>query len=318
MTNILNQFSDISLYEKKRKRHLKMLNKPESLFSRSMIANLLLIVFCVADFVTVYDVWNLLLVQSRLMLILIVIAFVIALDVTMSIAGNVLKQYHQGLRKKKDTYLIVAACVGSFAVVYVFYLLLRIAMKDMVFADIGTTSNLVDMTNQSAETTESEANNLVSWFATLALAVSPLATSLASFGVTYAVSNPIEEKIYDLTKVQYEIESDISSIRCIIAQSGDVDTYVKNLYNREENLYTAFINSIDSTAQALEINVDTIIMEKLGEQSADSITDMTNDGKRKLEAFENIHNSNTSTYLFPGVNTDLLTGSSDNKIIKAS
>ena len=319
MNSRLNQFSNIDRYEKNRKRHLNQLNSPESLFSRSWIANLLLIVFCVSDFVTVYDVWNRLLVESRTMLILIVIAFVIALDVTMSIAGNVLKQHHQGLRPKKDTYFIVASCVGSFAVVYIFYLLLRIGMKDMLFGDIGTSSTLVDMSSQAAQQTESSTNDLIAWFATLALAVSPLATSLASFGVSYAVSNPLEEKIHDISNVKCEIEADIATIRCCIAQaSGKADDYIRTLYNREENLYNAFIREIDSTALSLDTAVSTIIMEKLGENSADSITDMTDDGMRKIEEYENLYSSPTASYDIPGINTDLINGPSDSKIIMAS
>ena len=59
-------------------------------------------------------------------------------------------------------------------------------------------------------------------------------------------------------------------------------------------------------------------MEKLGESSADSITDMTDDGMRKIEEYENLHPSHPASYIIPGINTDLLNGPSDSKIIKAS
>jgi len=272
-------------FEKIRKRRIAKANKPESLFTKSPLANALVIIFCLSDFITLYTLWNILLIESPLMLFFIVIAFVIGLDVTMSIAGNVIKQCRQGLRPLKDSVMIVTCCVLAFLGVYVCYFILRLSMTGLTFGAVDAASSLIDMTPAAGTADASDSTiPIMAAAASYSLAFLPFVTSAASLAVSAAVSDPLGEKLAELRKLRAEIESHIALVNCELTESEDTETHIQRLYEREYRLFNTFNDHIDSTAYSLKLKVRNIIMKKLGRSDADIITDMTEDCRRLSES----------------------------------
>ena len=149
---------------KMRRSILKSVAKPESLLSRSILVNVIVLVFCACDAVTLYNLFNLLFTDNPCMLILTVTGFTICLDVTVSIAGNVLKGYKQGLRTKGDMSISMVFCSFAFIVSFILYFILRIATKDSLFSG-------------EAYVDGDDVDDLVKSVASLLLGLLPLATS---------------------------------------------------------------------------------------------------------------------------------------------
>jgi len=261
-----------------RKRRISVSAKPDSIFSRSLLVNILLAVFCLTDFVTLYTVWNHLLTESPLALIFIVTAFVVGLDVSMSIAGNVIKQCTVKLRRMRDTVPIVICCVLAFVIACASYMGLRITMTEQTFGNTGSQTVLEDVSG-SDESDDSEKSGVsaAGIAASYGLALLPIVTSLMSIAASYAISNPIKEKLSDLKKQRADLQKQIASVNALITEAGDVDKHIQGLYEREKSLHQALTESIEMTVLRLRVTVRRLIMEKLGASDPDMINDMADD-----------------------------------------
>ena len=107
----MNNILKIKSHEKKRLSILKSVNKAESLFTRSPLANLIILACCGTDGATIYTVLNYSLSSHPITHCLALLGFVIALDISMGVAGNCIKQAKEKLRSRKETTVIVTICI---------------------------------------------------------------------------------------------------------------------------------------------------------------------------------------------------------------
>lgn len=275
----MTKFTTNSL-EHKRLSILKTINKPESLFSRSKLANIIILAFCAADAFTLYTVFNQILSENPVMLVLILTGFVLCLDVTMGVAGNVLKQCQQGLRSKKETGIIVTICVCSFLIAFGLFFGLRIATRDSLGSNDTINDAVAKAVEAFTDTDNLDMENIIKWFAAFALGLIPLATSLASLGVSLTVSNPIKERLIDCEKAKIKLQSYIASVEQVLSETEDPEAYKERMMSREDEVYTAFKDEVDKSATTLKLKVRTMLMEKL--DNPDQITSLTDSSKEVL------------------------------------
>ena len=89
------------------------LNKSESIYASSWVANIATVLFCMVDLSCLRQVWNTVQTESSMMITLIAIGCCICLDVPLSIAGNALKSHHQKLKGKSSTIIVMVLAIAT-------------------------------------------------------------------------------------------------------------------------------------------------------------------------------------------------------------
>ena len=131
------------------------LNKSDSIYASSLVANIATVLFVLIDFICLYTVWNTVQTESSLMIALIAIGCAVCLDVPLAIAGNALKSCHQKIKDKSSTMIVLVLAVATFLITFIFAFWFRVETKDLTF-DVSSGSTL---TNTLAETMTTETND---------------------------------------------------------------------------------------------------------------------------------------------------------------
>lgn len=293
----MNNILKIKSHEKKRLSILKSVNKAESLFTRSPLANLIILACCGADGATIYTVLNYSLSSHPITHCLALLGFVIALDISMGVAGNCIKQAKEKLRSRKETTVIVTICICCFLISFGLFSSMRISTRAM----LKESSNLEETTQTAAGETEEpasktegpaseteevdESDNSSNLVTAIALALLPIATSFISLVVSLVVSTPIQDKLYDLSKARIKLQSLITAVDEVLAETEDADEYTKKMTAMDDELYQSFLAEIDKSSTTLKLKVRTLLMEKL--DNPDQITSLTESSKAVLTSNDN-------------------------------
>jgi len=254
-----------------RRNRVKNLRKSEGIFSSSPLANILLIAFILTDTVCFYSMWNVIITENPLMLILIAVSVAIVVDVPMAIAGVVMAQSRDGLRNKKEANIIAIGCLVTFLLAFTLSLLLRIATKDQTISISESGAGLVSNMVQAGTTAESESP--VSLIAAIFLAAIPCCTSAASYLVSLSVTDCISERIKRLECERIGIQSHMTELQQALNECESIDTEIEHLSNREKALYDEFNAELSAMVANVKETSRLVMMEKLGDP--DSISQIT-------------------------------------------
>lgn len=251
------------------------LNKSDSIYASSLVANIATVLFVIIDFICLYTVWNTVQTESFLMITLIAVGCAVCLDVPLAIAGNALKSYHQKLKDKTSTIIVTVLAITTFLITFIFAFWFRVETKDLTF-DISSGSTL---TNTLAETTVAETNDSNAVVvAALFNAIVPLATSIASFCISYFAANPLGIKIDRLNKAIITLDSNLTEIEQVCQEAEGIQNYKQYLLAREEDMYQQFCESSEAQGAVRKQAVRFVIMEMLG--TPDDITVLTESGEK--------------------------------------
>ena len=250
------------------------LNKSDSIYASSLVANIATIIFCLVDFITLKVVWNTVQTESPFFISLIALGCAISLDIPLAISGNALKSYHQKLKSKTSTMIVMLLAIITFLVTFAFAFWFRIETKDLTF-DISTGSTL---TNTLAETTVEENNDSNAVVvAALFNGIVPLVTSISSFCISYFAANPLGLKIARLDKAIITLDSNLAEIEQVCQEAEGIQNYKQYLLAREEDMYQQFCESSEAQGIVRKQAVRFVIMEMLG--TPDDITVLTESGE---------------------------------------
>lgn len=231
---IKNQPLALDDYETRLNR-LKAKNKPDSIYASSLVANIATLLFVVIDFICMYTVWNQVQTESSVMLALLAGGCAVCLDVPLAIAGNALKRYHQKLADKSSTMIIMVLAIATFFITFVFSCWFRVETRDLSF-DISSGSTLTNTLDNVVG--ENNGGNTV-LVAALFNAIVPLATSIASFVISYFSADPLGNKIARLDKAIITVDSHITEINQVIKEGEEIDNYhallIENETKKKEN-----------------------------------------------------------------------------------
>ena len=249
------------------------LNKADSIYATTLVANVATVLFVLIDFICLYTVWNTVQTESSIMVALIAVGCAVCLDVPLAIAGNALKSYHQKLRDKPSTMIVIALAIITFSITFIFALWFRLETKDLTF-DISSGSTLTNTltTGTTQESSGSDAVIVAGWFN----GIVPLSTSIASFVITYFAANPLGLKIARLDEAIITLDSNIIEIEQVLKEIERVQYYKEYLLAREEDMYQQFCESSEAQGLVRKQAVRFVIMEMLG--SPDDITVLTESG----------------------------------------
>lgn len=253
-----------------RSRRAKSLRRPESIFSSSPLANILLLAFILTDAVCFYSMWNVIITENPLMLITIAVSIAAVVDIPMAIAGVVMAQARDGLRDRKEAKAIALGCLATFLLAFSLSLVLRIVTKDHTISIGNSDTGLVDM--MTAEKNSSE-DSAIPLCAAIFLAAIPCCTSAASYLVSLSVSNCLSDRIKKLECERICIQAHITELQQALAEC-DVDAEIENLIDRENALYDEFNAELTAMVVGVKETARLLMMEKLGDpESISSITE---------------------------------------------
>ena len=254
-----------------RSRRAKSLRRPESIFSSSPLANILLLAFILTDAVCFYSMWNVIISEEPLLLIMLALSIAMVVDIPMAIAGVVMAQARDGLRDRKEAKAIALGCLATFLLAFSLSLVLRIVTKDHTISISSSDSGLVDM--MTAEKNSSE-DSAIPLCAAIFLAAIPCCTSAASYLVSLAVSSCLSDRIKDLECERICIQAHITELQQALAERMDVDAEIGNLIDRENALYDEFNAELTAMVVGVKETARLLMMEKLGDpESISSITE---------------------------------------------
>lgn len=254
-----------------RRNRVKNLRKSEGIFSSSGLANVLLVAFILTDAVCFYSMWNTVIQENPLMLVLTSISIAMVVDIPMAIAGVVMSQGRDGLRSRREANLIALGCLATFLLAFTLSLLLRVDTKDQTIAISTSGAGLVNSIEQQVGSiTESESST--SLIASIFLAVIPCCTSAASYLVSLSVTDCISEKIKQLECERIGIQQQIIELEQALDEC-DIDADIEHLTNREKALYDEFNDELTAMKAQVKQVSRLVMMEKLGDP--DSISKIT-------------------------------------------
>ena len=251
----------------------KQLAGSNDVYTNKYLGLILTFVFVIVDSFCCYSCWNAIQTQSPIMNILMTVACALTLDVPPMFCAYSLVAYKQGLISEKRAKIITIATLIVVGLVISFYFAFRIITKDIIF-DGGTVGNIV---NSADGTYESEnSNNLTTLFPAIFSGILPLATSIASFVVTFLTVSPIKDKLFKLRKAKITAQSNIVDLKMALKEAENSMPYSDYLIAREDDLYTNFCDEISAQSNVLKQTARVIIMKKLA--NADSISEVADDG----------------------------------------
>lgn len=249
---------------------VKALRPKMPLLTQNKTYNIIFIMLCLNDLIVSYSLWDKMIGESWYKSLCVSAAFVIMLDISLAVAGNAVKQYTCGLRSKKDTVFVTAVFVFAFSVLYFVYLTLRVSMSNDLFGSAAAGAAVDKVSGESAAHVYGAA---VKYATSLYQAFSPFCTSLIAFGISYAVSDPISERLDDCEKAKIILEAKLTEINKALEgtdEHGGCEVFRGELIRRDDELYGAFLRTIDDTAAILKVRARKVLCVKVG--NADAVT----------------------------------------------
>lgn len=306
----MNIFSPDLSTEQKR---IKYLNKPDSLFPKSIVAVGLLLAFVSCDFFCLYCLLDSVFTQIQAFSIMLGLTLALVLDTPMSISGTKVKEYIQRQTDKKDMLMTVIPAVSAFALVYIVFVVFRMNSDAGITVSDSFKGSMRDaVANAMNQASNSNTSDLSIITAKLLHAITPLGTSLASFAVGFASSDPRRDKIVAALEVRSYIKSEIITEKSAITEQENMAKESRDfMLAHEEDLYAAFIKKIKSEVISVKQWVYNELMRKL--QDPNSLTAITKKAEQTNQEFDESKPSDHASCFLKGEADDEPTDESDNQ-----
>ena len=212
------------------------------------VGTLATIFFMVADFVPLNAKWESVQNESYILVGLLAAVSAVCLDLPMYIAGKKVREFMDGLVKKRRMLIILALAIGAFFIVYIPYALFSFSTKESVFQEalpLEASSSVLGMS--FGEATTSEGNPLSVTHAALFSLLLPMATSASSFVCGLVFYHPIDDELEKLYKVVLHAKEHQQLLKQGRAELSSDRT--EFLVNREKDLYESHLADIKAQAQ---------------------------------------------------------------------
>ena len=257
----------------------KRSHKPASVFDRSIFVLILTAFFVVADYACLSISWNAVQSSAGYIITLMALSSAVVLDVPPAIAAAKVKEYRQGLVSKKN---MLFAVVPSFVCVFLVLALsiaFKIVTKNATFEDAETAGGLINSINLEGVNKESASVFVAALFA----AILPLATSLASFAISFAASDIKGKKIQKLELEKMSIEAHLTQIDQAMAESRDTKRRHELLLYREKDLFDQFTNEVLAGEQKRKQSANQALEEHLN--TPDAVSKLTEHGNKINQSY---------------------------------
>lgn len=229
------------------------------------VGTILTLFFIVADFVPLYTKWNSVQQENFFFVIMLSLVSAVTLDLPMLIAGRALREYHDGLRKKKNMLFIFIPSVCAFFLVYIPYFIFSFVTKDSVFEPaLPLSSSTVAFGTSTATASNPHSVSIAALFS----GIMPLGTSIASLVTGIFMYNPAKEKLRKLKRAKLLAQEHRAKLEQGLCQVTDLNIRMSLLEARERDLFEIF----QAEVKAQEITRILAFQEALEEKLKDDET----------------------------------------------
>lgn len=218
---------------------LNRIYRPKSVFDQPAVAVFVMVMCALLDCTLFYQLLSKALYDSTATMYATTIGLLIGFDFAPCYLGMKMREAKQGYRINRILYVSLAS---SFALAFAVNFYLRIVMRDLALPDLSTTTSLL-----GGVSTEQVSNPLAMAFALFA-AILPAVTSLCSFGISYAISNPLKKELEYLDKNMERIEADMIRMRSVLRECDTDSDYYERIQMDDEDQYKACVAQIRERA----------------------------------------------------------------------
>ena len=234
-----------------RKRH-----KPNSIFEHPIVSVIALFLFGVIDVALFYQLLTPVVDESGITLIVGLLALFTGMDFAPIYLAMRLREKKQ---KYKVDNIMLWFFLLSFLITFAMNCMLRYALRDTAVAN---------MTEVSINGNESVAVNSFSAVYSAFCAILPLITSLCSFGISYAIYNPLRTELQKAEEIRNMLDEDITQTEAVLTSiTADTDM-LKRLLSEDTDHYECTIEMVRERALEYSDYVRERIKEHMGEAAA--------------------------------------------------
>lgn len=260
-----NKWNSEQVYKLRRK--IDRISRSGTIRDKISVCTIATLFFVLADFAKLYVTWTTVQTEAWYFVAILAIASAVILDVPMMVAGGTLKDYYQGTVKKKEMLIITVPAIIAFVSVWLISMWFSIVTKDATFQEAVSADSVYSfsntLTNASVNTVkESNPSSILS--AAVFAGFLPLGTSIASFVISFKMSDSHKEKEIKQREAQLLAEKAITDMDEIIAQETEIQNHKNILISREMDLFNQFVEECETLAQIRLQGFNDALKERCG------------------------------------------------------
>ena len=234
-----------------RKRH-----KPNSIFEYPFVSYAALILFGAIDVAMFYQLLTPIVDESKTVLIVGLLALFAGMDFAPVYLAMKLREKRQGYKVDDITLWLLLL---SFVLAFTMNCVMRFALRNEAIAnttDVNITGNGI--------TTANSFSAIYSAFC----AILPLITSLCSFGISYALSNPLRAELQKTEEIGDMLDEEIAQTEAVLASIAVDGDMLKRMISEDTDHYECSIAMVREQALEYSDYVRQRLKEHMGEAAA--------------------------------------------------
>lgn len=238
-----------------------LLNKPEAIYARSVASAIAVLIFVAIDMVCLYSVWNKVITENPVMLIMRCLGCAIGLDVPLSIGAMALKYNDQGLKSRRFTNIIFYSSLVAFALTFICFFVFLFSEKELAF-DIGSNDNISFDAGETTEATLTDKTPII--IAAIFGGILPLITSISSFVISYFGFDPLRIRIANKERALIKIQESITALEKVLAEAPPENIFADEKRAYEDERYSLHKSYIDAIEDNLNVTASMAVANQVG------------------------------------------------------
>lgn len=234
--------------------------RPDTMWNHPVMLVIVIAACALVDLLNFKQVFDAFIFDSLIARIVGILAFLIAFDFIPIWAGLNLKKKTQGYKVNTT---VIKIMMGAFALAFVVNFALRIATREMVLPEGEVFSGVIN--GDVAMPEPQQGNRMLVYVYAVLTSIVPLITSLASGGISFLMSNPLQRERLELEKRKNLLLSDIESVNATLAEYDADGEYYERMLAEDAEKYTAAQQMVERHRQHLK----DYVREQLAEHLAD-------------------------------------------------
>lgn len=271
----------IDKYNSRTKR-VKKLNKPDTIYSKDVLCNFVILIFILTDFFCIFSKWNVMNVQNIECLVGIGVSSAIALDLPFAVAAVALKEYLQGLRTRLEKNVVLWISIIAFALAFGSNFVFSFVTRNLFFS-VKTSEGLVDAASQTATVAGTELGATAILYSAAVSGLVPLLTSICSFAFSFYCYDPLKKKIAKMETERIGLQNNLMEMEKAIAEAETKEEFLREMAERQEKLFSDFMEKLEAERMGMEQVAGVVIMEEM--ETSQEVTKIFRDNEKRMEKY---------------------------------
>ena len=213
--------------------------KPDSVWNRTFVLMLIVILCMAADFASFSSLFAVFLYDNVVLRYIAIIGMVLVMEIAPVYLAYNLKKRACGYQVEMISIIIPLVAFAAGAVINI---MLRIATRNDAFPDLSSMTTSVIGGGTATEPADASKPMIYAIF----FAVLPILTSLVAYTATYTMSNPLNAERKKLEKANLELTQHIDQMEAVLSEYDTEGNYLERMLSEDEQKYNAALWTIHS------------------------------------------------------------------------